>query len=71
MRNGYSPDPDTLTAHWTGRPRSRFVQPDLSKRIKEEAGPVVTYRLTPAEIARRYPDAPCESKLARLKRLGG
>ncbi len=71
MKSGYAPDPDTLTCHWTGRPKSRFVQPSLAVRIKEETGPTTTYRLTPEEMARRYPDVPGESKLARLKRGGG
>ena len=68
--SGFTTDPDTLTPRWAGSHRRRFVQPSLDQRIKEETGPVETHKLTPAEIAQRYPDPPeaQSSKLDRLRR---
>lgn len=73
MTQGHVADPDTLTSRWAGGPRKRFAQPPLEQRIKQETAPIKVYRLTPEEIAERYPDQtqPGESKLDRLKQWGG
>lgn len=60
MESGYTSDQDTLTPHWAGRHRRKFRQPSLDQRIKEETGPVRVHKLTPAEIAERYPEPPAQ-----------
>lgn len=70
MESGFTADRESLTPRWAGTHRVKFRQPSLDQRIKQETGPIKTYRLTPAEITQQYPDPPRaqQSRLDRLRR---